>query len=182
MAHQGVHQLGPGISRRRLAAGLAWSMPAIGLVAAAPMVAASATCTNAVLEASGVFDARRFTLTNAGSSPIPAGAQITWTLLNTGSRSGELALHAAKGLDVVTNPSGTLRAGASAIGVLTVRSAIAAGGSASFDFSLRTSYAYQSSVTLTFDGTAAAECQSVSACASDTGRINGLGTTCPPPP
>lgn len=172
-------QSGSGVSRRQLASGVAWSVPAIGLVAAAPLVAASPTCPAVTFELSAVTvggsPGHRITVTNTGSSPVPAGSAITWDFLY-GAGISVLTIGPTVGVALQNGATFAVTWSSTVTISTTVRDQLDSGMAASWDFTVASSF-FESNVTLSFGGTNAASCSSASACLSTfDGRI---GSSCP---
>lgn len=75
-----------GPSRRQIAKGAAWAVPAVTVAAAAPALAASTSCPAGSLTVSvvncrvlGLLSAPYFTITNNGDCTVPAGTPVTLT-------------------------------------------------------------------------------------------------------
>ncbi|RBO88700.1 hypothetical protein DE149_103190 [Micrococcus sp. KT16] len=97
------------LSRRKVTAGIAWSVPAVAAVAAAPFAAASPTgCVSAVPGAAvkfpggsgpdGIFQAYGFTITITNTSPTPVYVNpgtVTVEFEGHPTRGGEARLYTA---------------------------------------------------------------------------------------
>lgn len=169
--------MSPAMSRRRLATGVAWSVPAIAAVASAPFVAASA-CPTASFKVEYVDSGDLVTVTNTGSVPIPAGTTITWQLQNVGL-SGSLTIVQTSGATLLSGGTGPVLSGATQQVQLQVTTSVSSGGSVSWEFNLGGEYLYNSRVALSFASTAAASCSEVAGCVSSDGYTTG--SSCPGP-
>lgn len=177
MEAQGKHQMSPTVSRRRLTGGVAWSIPAIAVVASAPLVAAS-TCPAASFAVQYVDSGDLVTVTNTGSVPIPAETTIIWDLQNVGP-GRDLNIVQTSRASLIAGGTGFIDSGATQRVEMVVSTTVVSGGSISWEFNLGGEYLYNSRVTLSFFNTDAATCSDVTGCVSSDG--SNTGTSCPGP-
>ncbi len=168
------------IARRRLAAGLAWTVPAVTLASVAPAYAASGCPDVSVAEIYVSTTQDRITVNNlAGSVTMPAGTTITWKMTNLSGSSDTITLGLGTGLQMPTNSPLTLGATSptnTGTFVFKTSNNLTAGSSVNWlyqssDWNLR------GTVTISFAGTTLSKCPDIVRCVSVLG--SAVGTTCP---
>lgn len=166
------------LSRRVLVQGTAWTVPVVSIAVATPALAASSGCPSTVTFTGDINGAGldQLTVTNTGTTPIPAGTTLTWELQNvSGATRTYSFVLTGLSLTLGTSPV-TVANGSSTTLVFTVTTAIPPGGTRSWTVNTGSnkfsSYRYNSMLTLGPTCTAL--------CLSDNGTVtNTFGTTCP---
>ncbi len=163
-------------TRRQVALGLAWAVPTIAMISAAPALAASGCPTFSLTPAitAGGYD--RWTLTNTGPGTWPAGTTISWTIQNKWLANDTFTIRAVSGL---TPSTGTTALATNAQGTFafTTTAAVAVGGTVSVTISSSSGwYTYYGQFNMTWPAPYAT-CPAAKRCGSD--AYDRFGVTCP---
>ncbi len=177
-------------SRRTVSRGLAWSVPVIGVAAAAPALATSGCPDITVAEAQATTTSDSITLTNSPTSvPIPAGTTITWQLQNRTNVARTVTLNSLVGLQ--TSPlitSFALPANGTVTVTFTTTATWPIGGTVSFNFDIGSAafaaWNLSSRFTLSAYPAPLTGCPNASACRSvqPSGGTSIYTSTCPTAP
>ncbi len=168
----------PVISRRRLAVGTTWVVPAVLVSNAAPAFAASGCPDATVRETYVNLSNDRITVTNTSPTlAFPVGTTITWRFYNAAAqdtisitaRSAALNAQSASSVLVANGATGTIS--------FTTNAAVPAGSTVSWVYS-SIRWNLRGTVTISFAGTTLSACPDIVGCVSILGATPG--TTCPP--
>lgn len=154
--------------------GLAWTVPAVIVAAAAPPLAASPCATLYSFTAVRTFPSdERMTITNTGSTTIPAGTTVTWTVYNNETVARGITWYAPRtNISGPTTGSTTVPSRTRTTFTWTLTSALAPNATAYWSYFFGSSD-YRTRITI---GNAA--CTTNSRCVSVINTT--VGTTCPP--
>lgn len=164
----------PSISRRRLASGIAWSVPVVVSAVAAPAYAASGCPELTVAGYLTTSSYDRVTVTNSGTVTWPIGTTITWTIQNRSSNSDTFWILSRTGVSQSGASSITVAPGATGTLTFTTTAAVAPGAFVRWVMT-STDYTYYSTITLSYP-VMPTSC-SPRACFSGTWN-GGYGATC----
>ena len=168
------------LTRRRVTASVAWTLPVLAVAAAAPALATSGCPDLAVAEVPLSASADRISATNlAGSVSIPAGATITWLLENETATARTVTVSSLNGVGTATI-SQALAANGTVTFTFTTTATIAGGASVSWAYAIGATdvaaWNLRSQIRIAFSGTLAA-CPAETFCTSVSGTV--VGTACP---
>ncbi len=166
----------PALRRRDLVTGLAWTVPAVVVIGAAPAIAASLACpggsaTGAITQ--GGLD--RWTLLNTGPVAWPAGTTITWTLQNRLAAADTFAVRRTSGLTPASQPGVTLASGATVTWSFVTSAPVDPNTSVAVQMA-SDGYTYDSTFVVSFAGTVLSSCPTLRLCASNVWNL--FGATC----
>lgn len=164
------------LRRRALVGGIAWSVPAVASVMAAPAFAASG-CYSVSVTGFAYISGDLLVLKNAGTTTIPAGTVISWKVQNVSGNTRTYTINSLSGVTLTSGNSPVSVPNNSAVTFkFTLNAALAPGGTVQWNLTTGSSngstYKYNSSIIVGSAGCAAV-------CFSDTG-LNTFSNVCAP--
>lgn len=168
------------ISRRRVAKGVAWSVPALVVAASVPAFAASGCAWVTGAEYFINANTDRIILTNNGPMTVPIGTTVTWQFQNGATATRTITISGLAGLER-TPPGATFSVGGGGTATVTFTTTAdwASGATVRLDYSAsgNTNWNFRSRLTVRLFPAPLESCAAQPVCVSVLGSTPG--TTCP---